>query len=120
MVRSFTDRIFGGVCGGIAGSLRVSTWLLRFLFIILTPLSFGAVGALYIVLWWMLPQQSLAQPQRTSLPTVLLALLAIVIVGALWAGRTMGWLIGPTGQELYVPALLLFVSVAFLLRQARN
>lgn len=119
MTRSFTDRVFGGVCGGLARALRLSPWLVRALFVVLTPLSLGMVALLYLILWWLLPQQSLARAQRAGGFTVLLALLAVIALAGLWGSAVTGALRGPAGQDLFVPAAMLLLSVAFFLRQVR-
>jgi phage shock protein PspC (stress-responsive transcriptional regulator) len=119
MVRSFTDRVLGGVCGGIGASLRLNSWLVRVLFIALTVVSLGSVALLYLALWWALPLPSPAQTQRGSFGGFLIfVMLTAAMIGA-WAGREMGWLRGANGQDLYVPVLLLVLSVVFFLKQVR-
>jgi phage shock protein PspC (stress-responsive transcriptional regulator) len=119
MTRSFTERIFGGVCGGIATSIGVSPWTLRILFVILAVVSLGAFALLYVMLWWAMPQESLVGQKRGGTLGTLFVLLLIVLVIGAWVGRDMGWLRGPTGQDLYWPAMLLMLSAIFLLRQVR-
>src|SRR5690606_28000128 len=55
MTRSFSNRLFGGVCGGLAAASPLNAWLWRLIFIVLT-LTTSGVGALdYLLLWWLLP-----------------------------------------------------------------
>jgi phage shock protein PspC (stress-responsive transcriptional regulator) len=54
--RSRHDRIFGGVCGGIANSLGWSSTRVRVLYVIASILSAAFPGTLvYLVLWLVIP-----------------------------------------------------------------
>lgn len=54
--RSLTDRWIGGVCGGIARSTGVESWIWRLLFALL--LLFGGAGLLlYLLLWIFMPSE---------------------------------------------------------------
>jgi phage shock protein PspC (stress-responsive transcriptional regulator) len=119
MYRSFTDRVFGGVCGGIGARLGVNPWWLRIAFGVLALLSAGGIALLYLMLWWALPQQSPVETRRYATGTLWLVVL-VVIMAVLWLGRGMGWLHGPAEQALYWPAMLLVLSAVFLWRQVRG
>lgn len=69
--RSTTDRIIGGVCGGLARFFQIDAGLLRVGWVLLFLLA-GTGGLIYLVLWGILPDDT---GQRTYLPWVLLALL---------------------------------------------
>ncbi|HXV77124.1 MAG TPA: PspC domain-containing protein [Candidatus Polarisedimenticolaceae bacterium] len=57
LYRSRTDRVLGGVCGGIAHWLGWSPNLVRVLYVVVSILSAGFPGTLvYIVLWILMPQ----------------------------------------------------------------
>lgn len=119
MTRSFTDRLLGGVCGGIAASLRVHGWLIRAVFIGGAIVTSGAVVALYIALWWALPQQSLVKRRGGIGSTLMMLLLTLLIVG-IWGAHQANLLIAPTsGQSLYLPALTTVLGAVYLLRQLR-
>ena len=60
LARSRTDRVFGGVCGGLGQSTDLPSWAWRVIFC-LTLLYFGAGLLIYILLWIFLPQQPQAQ-----------------------------------------------------------
>lgn len=125
MTRSFTDRVLGGVCGGLGAAFRINPWLLRVVFIILGLVSFptgtAAVMVAYVLLWWIMPQGSPVSGRGGGLFGFLLILLAIFAVGAAWAGWRMGWLGTTTagGDALYYPILLLLLSLGYLVRQIR-
>ncbi len=118
MTRSFTDRVMGGVCGGLAEALRLNPWIVRVVFVVGAVLTGGLLAAVYVALWWTLPQASLVN-RRGGAGSTLLAVLVIVGLGALWAAHTAGLLLTPDGQSLYGPALALVLAVVYLLRQLR-
>jgi phage shock protein PspC (stress-responsive transcriptional regulator) len=120
MRRSFTNRILGGVCGGLAASLRLNVWILRALFVVLTFLSMGTVGLLYIVLWWIIPPESPSQPSRIGFsPLAFFAvLLAFILTGIALFAR--GSFITSDGQELFLAGTLAVVGALFFLRQLRG
>lgn len=119
MVRSFTDRVFGGVCGGLGAILPVNAWVFRFAFIGLALLTGGAFAALYLLLWWIIPQQSLTTRQRGGAGLLLLTIILTAATLGGWWLSINGGLRGPTGQELYAPLLLAALGVVFFLRQVR-
>jgi phage shock protein C len=54
--RSRTDRLFGGVCGGIARATGMESWIWRLLFTALFVCA-GAGLLLYILLWIFVPSE---------------------------------------------------------------
>lgn len=113
MLRSFTDRVFGGVCGGMAAALRWNSWALRALFVLLTLVSGGAFALVYLLLWWIVPQESLTF-RRRGFPTVIALLLAALTLAA-WFGRDM--LRAPSGEPLFWAGAAVLVSAVFFIRQ---
>ncbi|MFW5691998.1 MAG: PspC domain-containing protein [Chloroflexota bacterium] len=120
MVRSFTDRVFGGVCGGLAVPLRLNPWWIRLAFVLLTPVTLGAALLVYLALWWVMPMESLLMEQRGGLLRLLLVLVIILGTGLILVGGQTGWLAGPSDQTLILPALLLLFGSVFLLVQLRT
>ena len=56
LFRSRTDRVFGGVAGGIARSLHTDPAIIRIIFAIL--IIFGGGGLLlYLILWIAIPEE---------------------------------------------------------------
>jgi phage shock protein PspC (stress-responsive transcriptional regulator) len=119
MYRSFTDRVLGGVCGGLGAVLRVNAWWLRAVFVGLALLTSGAFALLYVILWWMLPQESLVGRRRGGSGRLLLVTILIAVTAAGWFASNNGGLRGPTGQDLFSPAMFLLAGSVFFLRQVR-
>lgn len=62
LMRSESDRMLAGVCGGIAAYLGVDPVLVRLGFVVLL-LASGVGLPIYLVLWLVMPSQSRAQPE---------------------------------------------------------
>lgn len=118
MVRSFTDRLFGGVCGGIAAVFRLNTWIVRIIFAAAALATFGAAAIWYSALWILLPQSSLVS-RRGGLGTTLIALLLGVLIIGGWAADRMRMLPMPAGQSIYLPALITLFGLILIVRQVR-
>jgi phage shock protein C len=59
LYRSRTDRIIGGVCGGIAKSIGWSGFRVRLIYVIVSVLSVAFPGILvYLILWLVIPQEA--------------------------------------------------------------
>jgi phage shock protein PspC (stress-responsive transcriptional regulator) len=116
MVRSFSDRVFGGVCGGLAASLRINSWLVRALFAALTIASLGAFLILYLLLWWITPQESVSGRRVRSLSLLIVFLLIALMIGV-WIAREQMLLVGPSGEPLFWPIMLTALAAVFFLRQ---
>ena len=55
--RSLSDRWIGGVCGGLAKTLVVESWIVRLVFVLC--LLFAGVGLLpYLLLWIFVPPEA--------------------------------------------------------------
>ena len=57
--RSRTDRMLGGVCGGLAAALDADVALLRVLTVALTLVTGGAAAIVYVAAWVLAPQDEL-------------------------------------------------------------
>jgi phage shock protein PspC (stress-responsive transcriptional regulator) len=120
MQKSFSDRVFAGVCGGLAAALHINAWLVRLVFVVLTLLSLGAFAVLYLLLWWLVPQESFISTRRRRRRfSLLFVLILAVLVIAAWVGRDLGSLRAPNGADLFWPAALAVLSLVFFLRQVR-
>ncbi len=65
LYRSRTDKVFGGVAGGIARSLNADPSLIRIIFAILVVFGGGGV-LLYLILWIAIPEEPIAFFQETG------------------------------------------------------
>lgn len=59
LYRDASDKLLGGVCGGIANYMNVDPAIVRLLFAIITFGGFGAGIFIYILLWIILPARTL-------------------------------------------------------------
>ena len=118
MVRSFTDRLFGGVCGGLAAALRINAWIVRVVFAAAAVVTLGAVAIWYGALWISLPQSSLVA-RRGGFGTTLVALLLGVLIVGGWAADRAGLFPMPSGQSIYLPALVTLFDLILIIRQVR-
>ncbi len=64
LTRSRSDRILGGVCGGLGKSTGIDATVFRVLFALLAVAP-GVGLPLYLVLWLLLPEGDPAQPRRS-------------------------------------------------------
>jgi len=119
MFRSFTDRLFGGVCGGIAAPLPISSWVIRFFFIALTVATLGAFGVLYLMLWLIIPQESLVTRREGGAFWSFVTLVLFILVTGAWVARINGITQLPQGGDLYYPALFALLALVFFIRQVR-
>jgi len=64
LYRSQTDKMLGGVCGGLSDYLGIDTTIIR-LFFVLLALSSGIGVLIYIALWILLPEESQAFTEKS-------------------------------------------------------
>ncbi|MDY0097382.1 MAG: PspC domain-containing protein [Candidatus Dojkabacteria bacterium] len=57
LFRSETDKMIGGVCGGLAEYFNIDSTIVRLIFVLIVV--YGGTGlVLYIILWIVMPTQS--------------------------------------------------------------
>ncbi len=117
MYRSFTDRIFGGVCGGIAAVLPVNAWIVRGAFIVLAAVTLGGFAVLYVALWLAMPQESLVITVDGGTLAGFVTLLLTLVVTGWWIAYLNGLTLLPDGENLYFPLLGLLLSLVFFVKQ---
>lgn len=59
--RSRTDKVFAGVCGGLARYLGIDTVLVRLIFVLAVFLG-GVSPFIYLVLWLVMPEEPAVAP----------------------------------------------------------
>lgn len=116
MRRSFSDRVFGGICGGLAASLRISGWPVRVLWLLLTLISGGAFLIPYIILWWIIPMES-PYARQVRRVTLLVPLGLLGLTAAAWVARDQGLLRAPNGNDLFWYVAAIVVAFIFFTRQ---
>ena len=120
MYRSFSDRVLGGVCGGLGALLPLNAWGFRLIFLVLAIVTLGAFALLYLTLWMAIPQQTPAGRQRGGAGLFLLTIILTVATGAGWLMWANGGVRGPAGDPVYWAGMLLLVTGVFFLRQLRG
>jgi phage shock protein PspC (stress-responsive transcriptional regulator) len=64
--RSRTDRMIGGVCGGIARQYGWDPTLVRLVYVLVSIFSAAFPGILlYVVLWFVMPEEGTPPPTAT-------------------------------------------------------
>jgi phage shock protein C len=69
LARSRTDKMIGGVCGGLAAYFGIDATIVRLVFV-LAVLS-GLSPFIYLILWIVMPQEQPTQPQNLTTPPAL-------------------------------------------------
>ena len=67
LYRSRTDRILGGVCGGLGEYLGVDSNLIRIVWILLS-FVYGVAIIIYIIAWILLPEKPEIEVEPQSAP----------------------------------------------------
>jgi phage shock protein PspC (stress-responsive transcriptional regulator) len=111
--------MFGGVCGGLGAALRINPWWLRGAFGVFTAASQGIFAIPYILLWWIVPQESLVERRGHGLAVIIVFAL-LVLTAVAWVARDQGVLQAPSGEDLFWPIALVILGVIFFLRQLRR
>lgn len=115
MVRSFSNRIFGGVCGGLGNSTPINAWIWRIAFIALSIGTFGLGIALYLLWWWLLPMGSPVRRNTSAgLRGLLTILLTITLVGGLIVRENLTELVG---ADIFIEGVVLVLAFVLLLKQ---
>lgn len=113
-LRSRTNALLGGVCGGIAETFDVDANLVRFLFLLFAVLSaFGVL--LYVALWLILPE---ADGERRDLSDRVQDAADEIADRARTFGREVRSAVRPSerGTLFLVGVALILAGTAFLLR----
>jgi phage shock protein PspC (stress-responsive transcriptional regulator) len=127
-----TDRVLGGVCGGIGNCLGISGWWVRLTFIALALITFSFGILLYFLLWTSIPPQKLSDlpplvrpgepsPACYTRPESVLTLGALsIIVGVIVLADQTGVLHAAGGGDLLAPGMLFLIGFVVLLKHLRG
>ncbi|MFC5461978.1 PspC domain-containing protein [Massilia niabensis] len=55
--RSRSDRWLSGVCGGLAGTYGIESWVWRLIFTVFTLITSGFGALVYLLLWIFVPEE---------------------------------------------------------------
>lgn len=127
LMRSETDRMLAGVCGGLAAYLGVDPVLVRLAFVILA-LASGVGLAIYIVLWIIVPTPSRVQPDirlvdetyadpaalKTRFSPAATVGVLLILFGAFFLLSEIG-----DAPSFIWPIILIGAGLFYLLRRAR-
>jgi len=131
LMRSESERMIAGVCGGLAAYLEVDPVLVRLAFVVLF-LASGLGLVIYAILWLIMPAPSRLQPairiMDESDPTELPAAkqsngfspaatvgVILILFGAFFLLSQSGWVNGA-----FWPILLIGAGLFYLIRRARQ
>lgn len=123
ITRSRRDRVFAGVCGGLAEYVGLDPVLVRVLYVALTLLSWGMGIVLYLLAWIIVPVESEAvsqtaaprdEPARHDARRIAGIFLVIIALLALLS-TSFGWFHVFTNLRLAGPVFLLAVGIALLI-----
>jgi phage shock protein C len=128
LMRSETDRMIAGVCGGLASYLGVDPVLVRLAFVILL-LASGVGLAIYVILWIVMPTPSRVPPEirimdeempgdpsayKTRFSPAATVGVLLILFGAFFLLGQMG------GVPGYIwPIILIAAGLFYLVRRAR-
>lgn len=129
LVRSGTDKMIAGVCGGLAAYLGIDPVLVRLAFVILL-LASGVGLAIYVILWIVMPSASLGNPEirimdegtytdpsalKTRFRPAATVGVLLILFGAFFLLSQMGGVPG-----FIWPLILIAAGVYYLVRRARD
>ena len=123
LTRSRRDRVFGGICGGLASYLEWDTVLVRVAWVVLTVLSVGSGIALYLLAWLIVPLEDLEaheEPVRQTAPRsdtrTVLGVLAVVIGLLALSSAFLPWFWKMSSFRMVGPLVLILIGAVLLLR----
>lgn len=121
LARSLTDRVLGGVCGGLGAYVGVNAWWVRALFVVLGVFTAGTGVLIYLALWYLLPAQTLRdssfEDERVANPETVILIGGIVIaMGLVVLARTLGLLAGEQG-DAFLPLVIILFGLTLLVKQ---
>lgn len=128
LMRSETDRMIAGVCGGLAAYLGVDPVLVRLAFVILLLASGVGLG-IYVILWLVMPTPSRMNPEirimssdfegdpstyKTSFSPAATVGVILILFGAFFLLSQIG------GMPNFIwPLVLIAAGLYYLIRRAR-
>ena len=109
LAKSNSDRIIGGVCGGLGQHTSIPAWTWRLLFLF-AFICFGTGALLYILMWIFMPAAAAAAPGEAPKNTWLHTITRSE------TDRKLGGVCGGLGEHSDIPSWtwrVIFVTLAF-------
>lgn len=122
LMRSRTDRVLGGVAGGIGQHLGIDAVIIRLVFVVLV-LAGGSGLLAYVIAWIVIPQApddgepAPARPPSDRDATARIAGLGLIALGALLLAER---LLPAFSWRLVAPLLLIALGILLLLRRGAS
>jgi phage shock protein C len=66
LYRSKTERVLGGVCGGLGEHLDVDPTVIRLVWVVIALLSLGTGLLIYLIAWIIVPEEGAADIPGTT------------------------------------------------------
>ncbi|HEX9713757.1 MAG TPA: PspC domain-containing protein [Actinomycetota bacterium] len=123
--RSRSDRVIGGVAGGIAQHLGLDATLIRLAWVAVALLGGGGI-LLYLIAWLIIAEEPAQQAPGAPPPTPPPArdgTVAAYIIGGILIALGAVSLIGPVTVAVFrflIPAILIAVGVAIIANSSRR
>ena len=124
--RSLTDRLLGGVCGGLSRYLGIGAVWWRLAFVVATVLGSGLGAVIYLILWFLTPEETLRDlppleldspdnmRESTLAPIRVRVVAGLIVIGI--GALTLAYQLGAAGvsPELLLPVAGISVGGAWL------
>jgi len=68
LYRSTTDRMIGGVCGGLGSYLNIDSTVIRLVFVLLTVFGIGSSILIYIIMLLIVPEEPVGNGSVVAAP----------------------------------------------------
>jgi phage shock protein PspC (stress-responsive transcriptional regulator) len=134
LYRSRTDKVFGGVCGGLANYFNIDVVIVRIIFVA-SALVWGLSFILYLVLWVAVPPEPVkfeispevtsfsseeektgSEPVKSKKSREIFAIVLIVLGIFITLDNMFVWFTG----RLYFPIILILLGLLILLYSGRK
>ncbi len=114
LYRSKTDRVIGGVAGGVGDYLAIDPIWVRIGFVLLAVTG-GSGFLIYLIMWLLVPEApegwEPAQPRKGSVPGIAIVGVVLMVVGSIALANT----IAPSLGQYFWPAALLLGGLALVI-----
>jgi len=136
LVRSETDKMLAGVCGGLAAYLEIDSVFVRLLFVLLLFAS-GIGFPIYLILWFIMPQEDNVGKSNSEVVQDNLAEMShtlsegvnrigragtvgvlLILLGFYFLFNQMGWLHWISGGVFW-PLIIVGAGIYMLIRRSR-